>query len=377
MPISVKRPLNSLYIHIPFCKEKCYYCSFVSLVDKNNCKDVYINALSKEISTVLETYRGINLNSIYIGGGTPSLLKLQQIENIIKSIYKYSKINDLTEITIEVNPGTVDFSYLKGLKELGINRLSIGIQSFNDEILKRINRIHNAEEAVITVETARKAGFDNISIDLIHGLPGQTMEIWKNTLNQALKLDIEHISTYGLKIEEGTVFGKKPPQNLPDEELGFQMYIKTAGILEENSFIHYEISNYAKAGHESKHNLAYWKNEEYFGFGLGAHGYINGYRYSNTAKLNDYIENSVTRAETHQVSFKEEIEEAIFLGLRLMEGINLDKFRQEYGFDLYKEFRQVIDKYINYEFMQIKEGYLRLTLNGILVSNSILADFLS
>ena len=377
MPISVKRPLNSLYIHIPFCKEKCYYCSFISLVDKNNCKDVYINALSKEISTVLETYRGINLNSIYIGGGTPSLLKLQQIENIIKSIYKYSKINDLTEITIEVNPGTVDFSYLKGLKELGINRLSIGIQSFNDEILKRINRIHNAEEAVITVETARKAGFDNISIDIIHGLPGQTMEIWKNTLNQALKLDIEHISTYGLKIEEGTVFGKKPPQNLPDEELGSQMYIKTAEILEENNFIHYEISNYAKAGHESKHNLAYWKNEEYFGFGLSAHGYINGYRYSNTAKLNDYIENSVTRAETHQVSFKEEIEEAIFLGLRLMEGINLDKFRQEYGFDLYKEFRQVIDKYMNYEFMQIKEGYLRLTLNGILVSNSILADFLS
>ncbi|MDD3012865.1 MAG: radical SAM family heme chaperone HemW [Candidatus Gastranaerophilales bacterium] len=376
MVISVKKPLNSLYLHVPFCKDRCFYCSFVSLVDKNNYKENYINAVLAEMDEVLNSHKSQKLDSIYIGGGTPSLLEIKYFELIFSRINSLSNISKDAEITIEVNPGTIDADYLKSLKSLGINRLSIGIQSFNDDILKSINRIHNKNEAAEAVNMAKNAGFDNISIDLIYGLPGQNLNIWEDTLNQAIKLDIQHISTYGLKIEEGTVFAEKTPPNLPDEDMSVEMYLKTIGILKKNNFEHYEISNFAKSNRESKHNLAYWHNEEYFGFGLGAHGYTDGIRYSNTCSIEKYIENPFEKASEHKVTIQEAIEEGIFLGLRLTKGIDVNKFNSEYRINLMEKYESVINKYINLGFMDIKEGYLRLTTEGILISNTILAEFI-
>jgi len=376
MPITILRPLKSLYIHIPFCKSKCYYCSFVSLTDKNNYIDAYVNALLKEMNSVLSSYKKQRISSVYIGGGTPSLLEVKHFEQILTVIYDLLDISMNTEITVEVNPGTVDRKYLNELYFSGISRVSIGVQSFDDQILKTINRIHNKQQAIETVKIAEDAGFNNISIDLIYGLPGQDLKLWEETLNQAVELDIRHISTYGLKIEEGTVFGRTPPPNLPDQDIAADMYLKTIEILEKNNFKHYEISNFAKSGCESKHNLAYWNNEEYFGFGLAAHGYLDGVRYSNSCDFNEYLDNPLKRASEHKMTEKEILEEAVFLGLRRVKGINMKKFNSEYGVDLVKMYKDVIKKYTDYGFMEIKKDYLRLTTKGILISNSILAEFL-
>jgi len=376
MLMSVKRPLNSLYLHVPFCRDRCYYCSFVSLVDKNNYKENYINAALAEIEKTLTSYKGHKLNSIYIGGGTPSLLEIRYFDQIFSKINSLSDISKDAEITVEVNPGTIDTEYLKNLRLLGINRLSIGIQSFNNEILKSINRIHNKDEAIEAVNMAKNAGFDNINADLIYGLPEQNLTIWEDTLNQAAKLNIQHISAYGLKIEEGTVFARKIPPNLPDEEMSAEMYLKTIKILEKNNFKHYEISNFAKSGYESKHNLAYWYNEEYFGFGLGAHGYIDRIRYSNTCSFEEYLEDPSKKVFEHTETKQEMIEEGIFLGLRLIKGIDINKFNSEYKINLLQKYAKVISKYIDYGFMEIKEGCLRLTTKGILISNTILAEFI-
>jgi len=374
MGISVKRPLNSLYVHIPFCKDKCYYCDFVSFNNKNNFKKDYINALTIEISHSLASYSQVEIKSVYIGGGTPTLLEIEHFEQIFSGISDLVKISNNAEITVEANPGTVTLEYLENLKFLGINRLSIGIQSFNGNILKNLNRKHSSQEAIQAVSLAQKAGFNNISVDLIYGLPGQSLKIWSETLNQAVSLDITHISAYGLKIENGTNFAKNLPQNMPDEELSVQMYLEAINIFTGNGFEQYEISNFARTGCQSKHNLSYWRNEEYFGLGLAAHGYVDGGRYSNTSDFDEYIRNPLKKASIHQVTKQEAVEEGIFLGLRLVEGINIQEFKVQYNFDLMKEYKNIIEKYTG--FMEIKNGNLRLTTEGILISNEILADFL-
>lgn len=359
---------------MPFCKSKCHYCAFVSFADKSNQVEAYVNSLILEINNSLNNYPDINLKTIYIGGGTPTLVNPEYYERIFSVIY--SKIQDDAEITIEANPGTITPEYLSQLRNIGINRLSIGVQSFNDDILRLLNRQHTAKEALSAIDMAINAGFDNISIDLIYSLPNQSIKIWKESLNIAAGLNIQHISAYGLKIEEGTRFFESIPPNIPDEEISAQMYLKTIEILEENNFNHYEISNYAKSGYESRHNLSYWRNEEYLGFGLAAHGYINGERYSNICNFDKYINNPLKKAESHHVSKQEAVEEGIFLGLRLTEGINIDKFSQEYNIDLLRNYETVINKYANCGYLEIHNGFLRLTRQGILLSNLILADFL-
>jgi len=316
------------------------------------------------------------LETIYIGGGTPSVVDFSFYQKIFSLLSNSTKFSQNSEITMEINPATVDLNYLKNLKSLGINRLSIGVQSFDNKTLKDINRLHSAEEAVKTVREAKEAGFKNISIDLIYGLPNQTPESWENRLNQALTLEINHISTYGLKIEENTEFSRNLPKNLPDDEIQSQIYLKTIEILKNNGFNQYEISNFSKKGFESRHNLSCWKNQEYFGFGLSAHGYLNGVRYSNTENLDEYLKNPIKHACEHAVSDVERITEAIFLGLRLTEGINTEKFKINYGIDLKQKYSKIIEKYINYGFMTCENETLKLTKHGILLSNSILADFL-
>ncbi|MFH0702791.1 MAG: radical SAM family heme chaperone HemW [bacterium] len=322
------RPLNSLYIHVPFCKDKCYYCDFLSFTDKNDYIEAYIASLVKEIYQNSLNYKDIELKSIYIGGGTPSLLEIKNFEQIFSEIYSFFKILNNVEITVEVNPGTIDKEYLKNLRLLGINRLSIGIQSFDESLLRLLNRKHNKKQAIQAVISAKEADFENISVDLIYGLPNQNIKIWEETLNLAANLEIKHISAYGLKIEENTEFGRNMPENIPDDELTVQMYLKAIDILANYGFNHYEISNFSKSGYESKHNLSYWNNEEYLGLGLSAHGYVNGIRYSNSRNLKEYINNSLKKNFLHTVTSQEAVEEAIFLGLRLIQGINIEKFNK-------------------------------------------------
>lgn len=349
---------KNLYIHIPFCKSKCHYCNFVSFANKKEFIGQYFDVLKKEIKFY---FNNQELKTIYIGGGTPSVINIKLYQDIIK-LFNFSTDS---EITMEINPATVDFEYLKNLKSLGINRLSIGIQSFDDKILKLINRAHNSKEAAETVKLARKAGFENISIDLIYGI--QNMESWEKSLEQALRLEVNHISTYGLKIEENTEFYKNPPQNLPDDELQSEIYLKTIEILENSGFNQYEISNFAKTGFKSRHNLCYWKNQEYFGFGLSAHGYLDGVRYSNTENLEEYMKNPLQKASETAISEKEKLKEHIFLGLRLTEGISAD---------ILKDYSKIVEKYVSYGLMCHEGKNIRLTKQGILLSNSILAEFM-
>ncbi len=361
---------------MPFCIKKCNYCSFVSFDDKNDCIKNYIEALKEEITAYGRKYGNLNIKTVYFGGGTPSVLNIKYLQEIFNAVKSDFELNNNCEITIEINPATVDFEYLKGLRKIGFNRLSIGVQSFDDKSLKILGRAHNSEDALNTVENALTSGFKNISIDLIYGLSNQTLEQWKETLMKALSLNINHISLYGLKIEEGTAFYTETPENLPDDERCAKMYRTAVDIITESGFEHYEISNFAKKGFESKHNLTYWNNQEYFGFGLGAHGYIGEVRYSNTADIENYLNNEYKIDFHEQLSSQKIIEEAIFLGLRLRQGIDLEKFKKLYDFDLLENHKKTIEKYIDYGFMTLDNGYLKLTIDGVLLSNSILADFI-
>jgi len=361
------KSLTSAYIHIPFCKSKCHYCNFVSFAGKEACAEAYFAALKQEISFDLK-----ELKTLYIGGGTPSIIPEILYEKLLLEL----KFSDSAEVTIEINPGAVSPEYLQALRQIGFNRLSIGAQNFDNGMLKTLNRQHTGKDSAIAVKNALNAGFENISIDLIYGLPGQTLSSWEKTLTQATKLNIKHISTYGLKIEEDTKFYRNLPENLPDEDITSQMYLKTIEILEEKGFNHYEISNFAKPSFESRHNLVYWNNEEYYGFGLAAHGYVDGVRYANSTNFEEYIENPLQKFEEKKLTTKEILEEAIFLGLRLRKGLNIPKFKQVYAINLLERYGDIIKKYTAQDLMEFDGETLKLTAQGVLLSNFILADFL-
>lgn len=354
----------SAYIHIPFCKSKCKYCSFVSFCSLEKIPQ-YIDSLKKEIS---ENYRGERLKTLYFGGGTPSLIHSGLLADVI-NLFRF--VEDC-EVTLEVNPDDVNENYLKSIKNLGVNRLSIGSQTFDNKILKLIGRRHGGEDIKKAVELAKKSGFNNISVDLIYGLPEQTLEGVKQDLEKFLALDIRHISTYGLKIEEGSYFYTHTPNNLPDDDLQADMYELINNFLESQGFYRYEVSNFAKPRFESKHNLNYWNNEEYYGFGVSAHGYLDGARYSNSVTLDEYF--NTTRRHSRKLTDREKLEEEIFLGFRKAEGINTNKIREKYGIDFEKNYANVLEKYAEY-FEKTQSGYA-LNLQGVLISNIILAEFL-
>ncbi len=359
---------KNVYIHIPFCKSKCRYCSFVSF-SKLELKEQYINALVKEIQT---KYNNELLNTLYFGGGTPSILSVEEFSNIIKIF----KIDEHTEITTELNPETITVEYLQGLKDLGVNRLSFGCQTFNNEILKLIGRRHSSTDVKNAVKFAKDVGFTNISLDFIYGLPQQTINDFENDLKAAISLGIQHISLYGLKIDENCYFYKKPPQNLPDEDTQADMYLKAIEIMTNNEFEHYEISNFAKKGFESRHNLNYWDNNTYYGFGCAAHGYENGIRYFNPTTLDEYISESTVHKSNHQLSLQEQLEEEIFLGFRKISGINVKKINKKFKIDFRKKYVTTLNKYISYKYLKETNTGFALTDNGILISNVILSEFL-
>lgn len=358
--------INCVYIHIPFCERKCKYCAFCSfsLLKK---EDIYIESLIKEVKFL---YKNENLKTIYFGGGTPSLLKLQNIKQVL-DCFNYSSD---TEITLELNPHNVDFEKLKAYKDLGINRLSVGLQSFDDEILFEIGRNHNSKEIYETLENIKKVGFKNYSIDLMYGLPNQTLEQWKKTLDIALDVDANHISLYGLKIEDGTYYSKNLPQNLPSLDEQATMYEVAIEKL-SSKYIHYEFSNFAKSEkYFSRHNSCYWQCENYYGFGLSASGYIDNNRYTNTYNFIDYIKNpTIKKYET--LTLQEKIEEEIFLGLRLIKGIDFNYINQKFNINIYQKYKKEFDKYLNLNLMEKTPNGVKLTTKGILLSNEILCDF--
>lgn len=361
--------VKSAYIHIPFCRSKCHYCSFVSF-SKSELKKDYLKALAKEIN---HFYQGEVLNTIYFGGGTPSILEPSEIENILRIL----NFNKSTEITIECNPDDVDYGYLRMLYDIGINRISLGCQTFNDDILKRINRRHNAGQVVNSVKIAQDAGFKNISLDFIYGLPGQTQEMFFEDLKNAVKLGVKHISLYGLKLEDGCYFASHMPENLPDDDTQADMYLGAVELLTEMGFEHYEVSNFSHRWFNSRHNLTYWNNDEYYGFGVAAHGYVNDTRYGNVETLEQYIKDPFMRKESKLLTRQEKLEEEIFLGFRkIREGINVENINAKYGIDFREKYCEVLDKYENLKLIKkTPKGYV-LTPNGVLVSNVILADFL-
>lgn len=355
---------NSVYIHIPFCKSKCKYCSFVSFVNEDKIEK-YIEALLNEID---KFYKGENLKTLYFGGGTPSLLKHGELKSIIDKF----QLNSDCEITLEMNPDDANAEYLRALKNIGVTRLSMGSQTFDDKVLQFIGRRHNSEQTVRAVEAAKSVGFENISLDLIYGLP---MANIVTDLEKILELDIKHISTYGLKIEEGSYFYKHYPKNLPDDDAQADMYLKVNEILSRAGFARYEISNFSKQGYHSKHNLNYWNNEEYYGFGVAAHGYVDGVRYSNTNSIEEYVESPIQHKYEHSVTPKEQLEEEIFLGFRKEEGIDVRKIKEKYGIDFDNKYKNIIDKYIPEYLIETEKGY-KLTLKGVLLSNNILSEFI-
>jgi len=367
-----------LYVHIPFCVRKCQYCDFLSGPSDEETKDRYIEALLKEIRAAEHT-EDYEIVSVFIGGGTPSALKAEAIASIMSTLQEQFFFCEDAEVTIEANPGTVDLEKLTIYRNVGINRLSLGLQSTDAEELKLLGRIHSYEEFLKSYEWAREAGFSNINIDLMFAIPGQTGEAWRQHLYQVAELNPEHISAYSLIIEEGTPFAEQN-LDLPDEDTEYQMYEDTAEILERYGYRQYEISNYAKQGYMCRHNAGYWQRREYLGFGLGASSLYRGMRFSNTRRMQEYLKESRNpdqiRKDVTVLSRNERIEEFMFLGLRMTEGISEKKFEENFDVRLMDVYGDILQKYEETGFMEHIETKWRLTRKGIHVSNHILADFL-
>ncbi len=358
---------KACYIHIPFCKKKCKYCSFVSFNNLNLITG-YVYSLLKEIN---ESYNGEKLDTLYFGGGTPSLVSVELLSKVVNKFV----LKENSEVTIEVNPDDCSFDYLSGLKNIGFNRLSVGSQTFNDDLLKLIGRRHNSLQIYETVNNAKKAGFKNISLDLIYGLPTQTLQMIKEDLEKFFSLDIQHISTYGLKIEGGSYWGTHNPDNVPDDDIQADMYEGVNDFLTQTGFKRYEVSNFAKEGYESRHNLTYWNNDEYYGFGVSAHGYVDGVRYSNYCTLEEYMEHPTKHEYGRILNEQEKLEEEIFLGFRKTEGVNVNKIKQKFDVDFESKYKKILDKYSDY-IIKTEQGYA-FNLKGTMLSNEILPEFIS
>ena len=369
----------SLYIHIPFCKQRCFYCDFPTFAGKEGFREEYIGALVKEIEEKCSNYL---IKTIFIGGGTPSYLEENELEKLLIAVSKLNLSNKL-EYSMECNPGTVNEDKLKIMKRYGINRISFGLQSCNDKLLKKIGRIHTFDEFLENYNLARKVGFDNINVDLMYGLPNLTIKDWKNTLEKICELKPEHVSAYSLIIEEGTAFYKlyeKDKLELPSEDDERVMDKLTKDILKANGYHQYEISNFALDGRECEHNKVYWLLDEYIGVGSASSSYIDGYRLVNTSNINDYIErisnNISVVIDKYENTIEDEMEEFVFMGLRMVSGIDLLKFKKKFGVDINSIYKEVIEKNIKDGLLVVEENKMFLTAKGMELSNSVMSDFI-
>jgi putative oxygen-independent coproporphyrinogen III oxidase len=370
---------NSLYIHIPFCKQKCLYCDFPSYSGKERYMEEYIEALNKEILNKADKY---TINSIFIGGGTPSYLKDSSLESLLITLNKLNLKENL-EFTMECNPGTLSREKLELMKKYNINRISMGLQSTKNSILKEIGRIHSYDEFKNNYFLAREIGFDNINVDLMFGLPKQKIEDWKESLKEIVKLEPEHISSYSLIIEEGTLFYKLHEQEkleLPEENQERKMYLYTKKILNNYGYHQYEISNFSKQGKECFHNKVYWKCNEYLGLGVSASSFIDNRRIKNIDDIQEYIQkinnNESVIEEIHVNDIKDDMEEFMFMGLRMIEGISINEFKNRFNKDISEVYGEIIEKNIKRELLICNSERLFLSEKGIEISNYVMSDFI-
>ena len=371
-----------LYIHIPFCKRKCHYCDFISFSGKQELIEKYVCSLKKEINAYKTNKEDYLIETIYFGGGTPSYIESKYIIDILQELKQKFTVSEDAEITIEINPGTVDEQKLKEYYNSGINRISFGLQSTKSELLKLVGRIHSYLDFLENYNIAREIGFKNINIDLMIGLPVQTLEDVEKDLERIIELKPEHISVYSLIIEEGTNIEQKISNKelyLPSEELERKMYWKVKNTLEEKDYKHYEISNFAKPGYESKHNLSCWNQEEYIGFGLAAHSYIDNKRFSNTENLQQYIvgaDDPVRPKTIHEIQTKEDqMKEYMLLSLRKTEGVKISEFKNKFVDNPIYLYRESLNKLVVQELIEIDVDSIKLTDKGIDLANIVWEEF--
>ena len=365
-----------IYVHIPFCKQKCSYCDFISYSNKNNFVKEYIEALKQEIKNTDTTE--YEISTIYFGGGTPSYIEDSYIVDILEIIKQKYNISKNVEITIEVNPGTVTEEKLANYIKAGINRISIGLQSCNDNLLKTIGRIHLYEDFLNTYELARKVGFKNINVDLMIGLPKQTLKDVKDSLEKIIALNPEHISVYSLIVEEGTPIERKIESGelkLPNENLERKEYWEVKNKLEEFGYKHYEISNFAKPGYESKHNVNCWEQKEYIGFGVAAHSYVNNKRFSNVETIEEYLQKR--ERIVHEIQdLENKKKEYMLLGLRKLDGIKISRFKNKFGTNPIMEYKDQLNKLVKEKLIEIDLDEIRLTPKGIDLANVVWEEFI-
>lgn len=382
--MSYRKPLG-LYVHIPFCRSKCEYCDFCSFVPNSEYLiEHYVDALILQMEDWSYKCRNRDVDSIYIGGGTPTYLSTKHLTRIFNAIYDNFKVSRKAEISIECNPATVDLKALKKLRRLGVNRISIGLQSANDNELQELGRIHSYEEFKETFENARRAGFDNINVDIMYGIPDQTDRSFFRTLSAVTSLSPDHISLYALKIEDNTPFAERRESlNLPDEDTEYGMYVRAVKYLAEKGYERYEISNFAKKGYACLHNLKYWNCDDYLGLGASAHSYFNGERFALTRSVRDYIDgleiinNDIqVVVSSDKTDSDEAIEEYVMLGMRLEEGISISEFESRFGISFTEKYGARLDEFIADGFVVKTEDSYKFTSAGMFVSNYILSEIL-
>lgn len=375
-----------LYVHIPFCVEKCAYCDFLSWTAKETDQRRYAEALTREIEIRAKAYKGYKVTTVFVGGGTPSILPTGQMTGILRALHENFQINGNAEFTLEANPGTVTAEKLDVWREAGVNRLSIGLQSASDRELGILGRIHTWKVFMETYDLARKRHFQNINIDLMSAIPGQTVHSWKESLQMVVGLKPEHISAYSLILEEGTPFYDRYKENkgqeplLPGEYEEEAMDELTGQVLGEYGYIRYEISNYAKAGYECQHNLGYWERKEYLGLGLGASSLVSRTRFQNTANMGEYLKLQAKDEEFFRnvecLSLANEIEEFMFLGLRKITGISKNEFKNYFGRDIEEIYGSILEKLCKEELLCISGDMIRLTPRGLDLSNVVFVQFM-
>ncbi|MFA6808539.1 MAG: radical SAM family heme chaperone HemW [Eubacteriales bacterium] len=381
--------MPSLYIHVPFCVKKCDYCAFYSLpiLDRDEIR-VYLNGINREAELWSEEALG-GVSSLFIGGGTPTVLEPEEMERFFRALENNFVWKDNIEKTMECNPGTLNYEKMEIMKKYGINRISLGVQSFQNRILKGIGRIHNVEDVYESVKIIRSFGLDSINFGLMFGLPGQDMKDWKKTVEEAVNLRPEHLSLYGLMLEEGTVLEDKYRNNklgknneLPDDDLQADMYDWVLEYLLAKGYIRYEISNFSLPGYECRHNLTYWRGEDYLGLGPGAFSCLDGVRTKNVENINEYFQfadkgiKPHASSETERLTKEQRISEYVILGLRTAEGIDLNKFYNKFNIEMQDIYKEILRKYIKEKIILEENGRLRLMDSYFFISNSILKNFI-
>ncbi|MDR4889004.1 radical SAM family heme chaperone HemW [Fredinandcohnia sp. QZ13] len=376
--------VQAAYLHIPFCEQICHYCDFNKVFLKGQPVDEYLQYMDTELKHTIGAFPPSSLKSIFVGGGTPTVLTVNQLELFLSSINNYLTPRSKTfEFTFEANPGDLTEDKLKLMLDSGVNRISFGVQTFDDELLKAIGRTHRREDVFHTIELAKQVGFKNISIDLMYALPHQTIESFQESLDMAFSLDVEHVSAYSLIIEPKTVFYnlmRKGKLHLPSQENEAKMYEILMEEMEKHGFHQYEISNFSKVGFESRHNLTYWNNEEYYGIGAGAHSYVSGKRISNAGPIKKYMsaidEHGFPYVETHSVTLQEKMEEELFLGLRKTKGVSISHFQEKFSVSIYDVFASQIKEQKEKALLEEKDDFIRLTHKGKFLGNEVFQAFL-